>query len=182
MIRQQRFAEEVIREGEKLQKLAEEQKHRSEEAARWRAEEERKLKIEVQERTLHKECVYCGQPLGVFDKLLNRTSHRGCYSRGVFTTKPTEQQITNSAFPLELEKDIPNLVASFECICGGRFQVITKYSIFVGGNEYELGGKTIRVADFFSRTCLIAICKCYRCKKTYYVATAPRKIQRHWIS
>jgi len=72
--RQQQHARRLA---EERQRRAEEEKRRHEEVARRRAEDE-KRQAQLRERKSQKQCVMCGKPLGLFDKLLLRDRHGGC--------------------------------------------------------------------------------------------------------
>lgn len=65
----------LAREKQRAERLAEEERRREQGEA-----DEARRKAIVQRRRELKQCVFCGQPLRFFDKLLGRESHRPCVS------------------------------------------------------------------------------------------------------
>jgi hypothetical protein len=85
-VAQQRAREQKQREGVEAQQRAREQEQRKREEeekaerdARQKAENARKQAV-MQERAAKKACTLCGRPLGFFNKLTGRITHRGCRS------------------------------------------------------------------------------------------------------
>lgn len=92
-------------------------------------------------------------------------------TRGVFTAMPSTDQVEKSAFPLEWEEDIPDLVSGMKCTCGKQLQLVRKHAVH---------GPSFLGSGFIGKTYLVAEC-CCSCSKKYFVATAPSKILKHWI-
>lgn len=92
-------------------------------------------------------------------------------TRGVFTAMPSTKQVEDTAFPLEWEEDIPDLISGIKCTCGNQLQLVRKHAVH---------GPSFLGAGFIGKTYLVAECSC-SCGEKYYVATAPSKILKHWI-